>query len=78
MIQKRRTSEKREERQDLFSNLLDASDYDVDGRLILTDEELLGQSFTQLHLREPALMEHHSGYLHFHARRYVITSQLCF
>nr|BAL05196.1 cytochrome P450 [Phanerodontia chrysosporium] len=45
MIQARRSSEKKEERYDLFSNLLDASEDESDGQARLADEELLGNIF---------------------------------
>nr|BAL05138.1 cytochrome P450 [Phanerodontia chrysosporium] len=47
LIQERRDAEKRDERHDLFSNLLDANDSDEngDGSVKLTDEELLGNIF---------------------------------
>lgn len=41
MIDNRRNAEKKEERYDLFSSLLDASEED-DGPAKLTDRELLG------------------------------------
>lgn len=44
MIQGRRSAEKREERHDLFSSLLDASEDETDGQAKLTDQELLGKS----------------------------------
>ncbi|GJE92931.1 cytochrome P450 [Phanerochaete sordida] len=44
MIQARRSSEKKEERYDLFSNLLDASE-DDEGQPKLADSELLGNIF---------------------------------
>lgn len=43
MIAARRSSEKKEERFDLFTGLLDASDQDADGSAKLTDMELLGE-----------------------------------
>ncbi|PSR70452.1 hypothetical protein PHLCEN_2v13703 [Hermanssonia centrifuga] len=42
MVQARRNAEKKEERYDLFSSLLDASEGEQDGGAILTDRELLG------------------------------------
>ena len=42
MIHKRRNAEKKEERYDLFSSLLDASEDETDGQTKLTDRELLG------------------------------------
>ncbi|TFK49124.1 cytochrome P450 [Heliocybe sulcata] len=45
MIRARRTAEKKEERYDLFSSLLDASEDDSDGEAKLADEELLGNIF---------------------------------
>lgn len=42
MIKERRESEKKEERYDLFSSLLDASEAEGDGELKLTDTELMG------------------------------------
>ena len=43
MIAARRSSEKKEERFDLFTGLLDASDQDADGSAKLTDMELLSE-----------------------------------
>lgn len=43
MIHKRKNAEKKEERYDLFSSLLDASEEEADGQAKLTDRELLGQ-----------------------------------
>ena len=43
MVEDRRKAEKKEERYDLFSSLLDASDSESDGQVKLTDEEVLGQ-----------------------------------
>lgn len=43
MIDARRTSEKKEERYDLFSSLLEASEDNSDGLSKLTDGELLGK-----------------------------------
>lgn len=43
MCEARRASEKKEERYDLFSSLLDASDGEADGSAKLTDRELLGR-----------------------------------
>ncbi|CAL1699322.1 unnamed protein product [Somion occarium] len=45
MINARRSSEKKEERYDLFSSLLDASEGNFDGESKLTDRELLGNIF---------------------------------
>ncbi|PSR70454.1 hypothetical protein PHLCEN_2v13705, partial [Hermanssonia centrifuga] len=46
MIRARQTAEKKEERYDLFSSLLDANEEDeVDGQAKLTNQELLGKSF---------------------------------
>lgn len=45
MIRSRRNSEKKEERYDLFSSLLDASEDTSDGEAKLADEELLGNIF---------------------------------
>lgn len=45
MVNGRRNAEKKEERYDLFSSLLDASDTDSDGKMKLTDQELLGKRF---------------------------------
>ena len=42
MCEARRASEKKQERHDLFSSLLDASDEEADGTAKLTDRELLG------------------------------------
>ncbi|ETW77984.1 cytochrome P450 monooxygenase 13 [Heterobasidion irregulare TC 32-1] len=45
MIRERRNSEKKEERYDLFSSLLDASDDTSDGEVALADSELVGNIF---------------------------------
>ncbi|THH17554.1 hypothetical protein EW146_g3278 [Bondarzewia mesenterica] len=45
MIRERRTSEKKEERYDLFSSLLDASEDVSDGETKLADSELIGNIF---------------------------------
>ena len=42
MIHERRHTERKEEQYDLFSSLLDASQEESDGRLQLTDRELIG------------------------------------
>lgn len=44
MVNNRRNAEKKEERYDLFSSLLDASEDDLDGQTKLTDRELLGKA----------------------------------
>ena len=44
MVSARRVSEKKEERYDLFSSLLDASEDESDGQTKLTDRELLGEA----------------------------------
>lgn len=44
MVHKRKKAEKKEERYDLFSSLLDASEDEADGQAKLTDRELLGSS----------------------------------
>ena len=46
MVQQRRTAEKKEERYDLLSSLLDASEAELDGTTKLTDGELLSTSST--------------------------------
>jgi cytochrome P450 len=43
MIRDRRNAEKKEEGDDLFSNLLDASEAETDTVLKLTDTELMGK-----------------------------------
>ena len=43
MIRERRQSEKKEERYDLFSSLLDASEEELGGSAKLTDRELMGR-----------------------------------
>lgn len=48
MICLRRGSEKKEERHDLFSSLLDASDGEADGAAKLSDREMLGNIFVFL------------------------------
>ena len=42
MIYARRTAEKKEERYDLFSSLLEANEDELDGTVKLSDQELLG------------------------------------
>jgi len=43
MVEARRTSSEAEERYDLFSGLLDASQEELDGGGVLSDEELIGE-----------------------------------
>lgn len=43
MIHERRSAEKKEERYDLFSSLLDASEVEEEGEVKLTDRELIGR-----------------------------------
>ena len=56
MIRERRNSEKKEERYDLFSSLLDASDDTSDGEVALTDSELVGSSKPSLTAEEQHLL----------------------
>ena len=42
MIDARRNSETKEERHDLFNGLLDASDDDLSGNAMITEQELIG------------------------------------
>lgn len=42
MIQTRKGAEKKEERYDLFSSLLDANEDELDGKTKLSDSELMG------------------------------------
>ena len=42
MIHARRNAETKEERHDLFSGLLDASDDDLTGNAAITEQELIG------------------------------------
>ena len=46
MIKERRDAEKKEERDDLFSSLLDASEAEADAQLKLSDSELVGKVST--------------------------------
>lgn len=46
MIEARRSGEKKEERYDLFSSLLDASEVEEVGQTKLSDQELAGTSYT--------------------------------
>jgi len=48
MIERRRNSEKKQERYDLFSSLLDANDDESDGTIKLSDSELMGNIFVYL------------------------------
>ena len=43
MVRGRKNSEKKEERYDLFSNLLGAANVDLDGEPKLADRELMGE-----------------------------------
>ena len=43
MISARRTTEKKEERYDLFTSLLEANEDELDGSNKLSDQELLGE-----------------------------------
>ena len=48
MIDARKGAEKKEERYDLFSSLLDANDEESDGNAKLSDDELMGNIFIYL------------------------------
>lgn len=48
MIDARKGAEKKEERYDLFSSLLDANDEESDGAAKLSDDELMGNIFIYL------------------------------
>ncbi len=45
MVQARRDAKEKEERYDLFSNLLDANEDEVDNEAKLTDSALVGKLF---------------------------------
>ncbi|OBZ67576.1 hypothetical protein A0H81_12405 [Grifola frondosa] len=45
MVQARKTAEKKEERYDLFSSLLDANEEESEGQMKLSDSELIGNIF---------------------------------
>ncbi|KAJ3520439.1 hypothetical protein NM688_g9161 [Phlebia brevispora] len=45
MIRERRSSEKKEERYDLFSSLLDANEVEEEGQVKMVDTELIGNTF---------------------------------
>jgi hypothetical protein len=45
MVNARRNAETKEERYDLFSGLLDASDDDLDGATAITEKELIGKCY---------------------------------
>jgi cytochrome P450 len=45
MVNARRSAETKEERYDLFSGLLDAADGDLDGAAVITEDELIGNTF---------------------------------
>ena len=45
MIHSRRSSEKKDERYDLFSSLLDANEDESEGQAKLTDQEMLGELY---------------------------------
>jgi hypothetical protein len=50
MIHARRNAETKEERHDLFSGLLDASDDDLNSKAAITEQELIGnRSFRIAH-----------------------------
>ncbi len=66
----RRTSGTKEDKHDLFSSLLDASDEDVDQGAKLTDRELLGLSCLLMHyLKQSHCHTLYRQYLHFPSRR---------
>ena len=50
MVEARRNADKVEERYDLFSGLLDATQDGSDSEAVLTDEELIGGIYTPLSL----------------------------
>lgn len=65
MIQIRRVAEKRVERYDLFSSLLDANEEPEEGQIALTDRELIGNC-TMLWLRTIRSPSHPIGRQHVH------------
>ena len=52
MVQERRSATYKEARYDLFTNLLDANEGEVDSKAKLTDSELLGESMRPCALRD--------------------------
>ena len=66
MIRERRNSEKKEERYDLFSSLLDASDDTSDGEVALADSELVGSSNHLQQLTNGTYWVSHHIRQHFH------------
>lgn len=59
MIQIRRGAEKRVERYDLFSSLLDANEEPGEGQIALTDRELIGNYTTTVSSRIPLMFAPH-------------------
>ena len=55
MVEARRTSSEAEQRYDLFSGLLDASQEELDDGGVLSDEELIGEHSSVALLRIPQL-----------------------
>jgi len=55
MVEDRRTSGEAEQRYDLFSGLLDASQEELDDGGVLSDEELIGEHSNVVPLRIPQL-----------------------
>jgi len=55
MVEARRTSSEAEQRYDLFSGLLDASQEELDDGGVLSDEELMGKHSNIVPLRIPSL-----------------------
>ena len=48
MIHSRKNTEKKQERYDLFSSLLDANEDEIDGHTRMSDSELMGNIFVFL------------------------------
>jgi cytochrome P450 len=59
MIAQRRQAEKKEERYDLFSSLLDASDAEADGSVKLNESELLGEKVILIYRGHSAERDFH-------------------
>lgn len=72
MINSRRSSEKKDERHDLLSSLLDASEDGTDGQSKITDEELLGK-FSPLNSLRTIDAFHGREHIHLLTRRFVVS-----
>ena len=70
MVDARRGAEIKEERHDMFSNLLDAAHDNPDGSVSITEDELIGKCQLSCHIAvmKRALARFHRQYVHLTPR----------